>query len=194
MWCWSEVAHAAPGEGRGGGGGGHERQRKRQVKQSLQPWLVLSPSNEKDSLSPGPAWVSCLGTDARYLSICYSTTHQHTHTHILLPTLALCLCHTNLHFHTTASHTSFWPSSKRRQTNLSSLLERNKGKKEKCFHSFGHCGHQLWQHYSALLQQSHTGQEKKLSGDQTGYERANRLAKIWKWVNFKFFVIFIVLN
>lgn len=57
-----------------------------QVQHSLWPWLVLSPSNEKDSRSQGPAWVSCLGTDARYLSICCCTTHSAC-------MCALCLSH-----------------------------------------------------------------------------------------------------
>ncbi len=99
----------------GGGMRERERDREREVKQSLQPWLVLSPSNEKDSLSPGPAWVSCLGTDVRYLSICYSATHQHTHT-FFIPSLSLSLpvSVTQTHSYTiyAASHTPFWPSSK----------------------------------------------------------------------------------
>ncbi|TWW66088.1 Bone morphogenetic protein receptor type-1B [Takifugu flavidus] len=43
---------------------------QRQVEHSPWPWLVLSPSNEKDSRSPGPASVSCLGMDVGCLSIC----------------------------------------------------------------------------------------------------------------------------
>lgn len=45
----------------------------------LQTLLVFSLCNEKDSLSPGPAWVSCLRMDVRYMSICHSTANQHAH-------------------------------------------------------------------------------------------------------------------
>lgn len=57
--------------------------------------LVLSPSNEKDSLSLGPAWVSCLGTDVRYLSICHSPANTHT---LSFCSQSLPISHSPLHF------------------------------------------------------------------------------------------------
>lgn len=51
---------------------------QRQVEHSPWPWLVLSPSNEKDSRSPGPASVSCLGMDVGCLSICCLRLQTHS--------------------------------------------------------------------------------------------------------------------
>lgn len=151
------------------GEGGRPWETERQVKQSLQPWLVLSPSNEKDSLSPGPASVSCLGTDARYLSICYSTTHQHQHTLTFSfpPWLSVSVTQT---YTSTQPHTLHFDLQANSDKPISQVCWREI-KENIFFHSFGHCVHQLWQHYAALLQQSQKGQERKASRQSDGLQR-----------------------
>ena len=194
MWCWSEVAHAAPGEGRGGGEEAMRDRERGRWNRACSLGLFSHPLMKRTASPRGLLEFLASG---RMRDICPSVTPQHTNTHThtfsFPPWLSVSV--TQTYTSTPQPHTLHFDLQANGDKPICQVCWREiKGKKKKCFHSFGHCGHQLWQHYSALLQQSHTGQEKKLSGDQTGYERANRLAKIWKWVNFKFFVIFIALN
>ena len=152
-------------------GGGHERQRGR-WNRACSLGLFSHPLMKRTASPRGLLEFLASG---RMRDICPSVTPQHTNTntHSHSPSLSVSVTQT---YTSTQPHTLRFDLQANGDKPISQVCWREI-KERNCFHSFGHCVHQLWQHCTALLQQSQTGQEKKAARQSDWLQKSQQISQ-----------------